>query len=99
MSDDLRKSAMAHLGRVGIYGGHEVCRVIGYLEDHDDCYYRVIRSNGDIGNMSMVGGFEPIPLETMPYTAGIWDSERLGGQRREQDEYRRSRSQWPVWNK
>ncbi len=42
---------------VGVYGGTNLCRLIGYAEDISDCYYIVKDENGKVCYESMVGGF------------------------------------------
>jgi hypothetical protein len=42
---------------VGVYGGYQLCRLIGYAEDVDDAYYILRKEDGKIEYASMVGGF------------------------------------------
>ncbi len=45
---------------IGIWGSSDLCRLIGYAEDSDDCYYIVKRANGKIVLHTMIGGFYSI---------------------------------------
>jgi|WetSurMetagenome_2_1015567.scaffolds.fasta_scaffold831337_1 hypothetical protein len=34
-----RKKCQKHFNEIGIYGGTDITRLIGYAEDAEDCYY------------------------------------------------------------
>jgi hypothetical protein len=46
-----------NFNHIGIYGGFQLCRLIGFGEDEDDFYYYTIDVDGKKVFNSMVGGF------------------------------------------
>jgi hypothetical protein len=64
--DKFRRFCKRHFNELGIYGGTEITRLIGYSEDADDCYYILLAPPEEYKgkckeiHASMVGGWYSI---------------------------------------
>ncbi len=45
---------------IGLYCDSDICRLIGYAEDDEDCYYLLMYPGGMLHYSSMVGPFESL---------------------------------------
>lgn len=63
MPSKYQKECRKHFNELGIFGGTDLTRLIGYGEDEDDCYYLLCYPPEEYGGVckevyaSMVGGW------------------------------------------
>lgn len=79
LRDDLLNKCKKHFNEIGLFGDTDICRLIGFGEDEEDFYYKVMRPIGEITYASAVGpweslkGFYPRYVQLESQFSGVWD--------------------------